>query len=264
MPIITAAIVPHSPALLPSLGKERQESIHATRSSLEALNATFIEKELDTIVCIAPHGSHKKRTDSSLHVPRAYHARFAQFGDLITEAHYPSDPVLADQMKQELTSRKRTIRYTSAPQLEYSAGIPLLWLMKNLSAKLVVFHPGEPLPLKDAFQLGADMRPSLQRSQKRIGCIASGDLSHCLTENAPAGFNIGGLQFDQELVSLIKTQRTKKILKIEQSTLETFGVCGMASIAVLLGILEPMTCEPRVLSYEGSLGVGLLAVTYAI
>lgn len=262
MPIIHASIVPHSPVLMPLIGKEHYDRLSETTRALAALNTRLKELKPDTIVVIAPHASTHEQSGLSIHAPERYIARYEQFGDMATSQEYFPDTVLADQVKQSLLTAKINAAYTSDEQLEYSVGIPLFHLMKGLSAKLLVIHPGETDPLKACKDVGEVLQKCFQESAKSIVVVASGDLSHCLTPDAPGGYLPAAVQFDKEMVGLLKAQRIKKIIKLDPEIIRQFGVCGVGVFTILFGMLDSMTFTHSFLGYEAPLGVGHIVMEF--
>lgn len=262
MSIVHACIAPHSPVLMPLIGKEHYERLSETTRSLATVNTRLKELKPDTIVVLAPHASAHEKTGLSIHVPEKYSARYEQFGDMATHQDFFPDTVLADQVKDALLTSKIHATYTSDKELEYSAGIPLFHLTKGVTAKLLVIHPGEHTLLKDCKDVGVVLQKCFQESEKRIAIIASGDLSHCLTEGAPGGYIPAAMQFDKDIVGFLKAQRIKQMVKIEPTIIDQFGACGISVYTILLSILDTMTCSPSFLSYEAPLGVGHIVIEY--
>ena len=104
----------------------------------------------------------------------------------------------------------------------------------------------------------------LSEKNKKIAVIASGDLSHCVTKDAPAGYSPRGKEFDEKLVELITNKNITGILKIDQGLIEEAGECGLRSIMILLGLLERINYTPEILSYEAPFGVGYLVANFKL
>ena len=56
MPIKLAAIVPHPPVLIPSIGKENLLQLEKTRSSYTKIGEALAEEKIETIILISSHG----------------------------------------------------------------------------------------------------------------------------------------------------------------------------------------------------------------
>ena len=53
-------------------------------------------------------------------------------------------------------------------------------------------------------------------SDKKIAVVASGDLSHALSSDSPAGYSPEGKKFDKNLIKLIQKKDIKNILKFDK------------------------------------------------
>jgi len=107
-------------------------------------------------------------------------------------------------------------------------------------------------------EFGKNLKEAILNTAKRIAVIASGDLSHCLTENAPAKFNPAGKEFDDMLIKLLKKEDAQGIVNLDKILIENAAECGLRSILILLGILNHIKFQTKILSYEAPFGVGYL------
>ncbi|MCR3921157.1 MAG: AmmeMemoRadiSam system protein A, partial [Firmicutes bacterium] len=108
------------------------------------------------------------------------------------------------------------------------------------------------------YAFGKAVRKALQRLHRHAAVICSADLSHRLTEDAPAGFSRSGAEFDRKLRQMVETFDTKAILSMDNQLLQEAGECGYRSLVLGLGILDGVDVQPQILSYESPFGVGYL------
>ena len=108
------------------------------------------------------------------------------------------------------------------------------------------------------------IKSKLLSSSARIAVIASGDLSHKLSKNAPAGYSPKGKKFDKKLIDCLLKKQTHEIIKFKPELIADAGECGLKSIIILLGVLEGMKYEPQLLSYESPFGVGYLTMNFKL
>jgi AMMECR1 domain-containing protein len=95
----------------------------------------------------------------------------------------------------------------------------------------------------------------------RAVLLASGDLSHRLSAEAPAGFSPTGLVFDQTLVNLLQQGEWQRIFTMDDHLCKEAGECGFRTVLILLGALEKSLPHANLLAYEGPFGVGYATVT---
>ena len=251
---------------MPTLGKEHTEQLHATIGGLEAVNARLRELEIDTIVIVASEGDATPRGGEEtffIHAPEQYKADFIDFGDLRTSLEFNTDHFLADQLKRELLEAGFAVQYHSEHKLEYDASVPLSYLVKGLEIKVVLIHPSGATA-KQQFLFGKELQKTLQESPRHIALIASGELSHRLTPDSPAGYWNEALSFDQKLIKMLKEKRYRKILNLKPDTLADAQACGLSSFMIMLGALEHINCTANLISYEGPLGIGHLVMEYVL
>ena len=203
MPIIFAAISPHPPIILPSVGSlEDREKVKNTIESLKNLGKKLEELKPNLIIISSPHP-------------------------------------------------------------DWGFNVPLFFLAKDFKGKIETYLTGLESP-KFYFEEGKKVYREIS-SVNKVALIASGDLSHCLKEDGPYGFNSDGPKFDKELIESLKKKDIERILKLDELYPEA-GECGLRSICFLLGILEVsgQNYQPEILSYEGPFGVGYLVANFKL
>ena len=154
------------------------------------------------------------------------------------------------------------LQLISDPRLDHGTSIPLYLLSRHLpDIKIIpLYYSG--LNLAAHYNFGQLLKNELLSAKARIAVIASGDLSHRLTENAPAGYNPKAKKFDKKLINCLLRKETNQIINFNHNFIADAGECGLKSIIILLGILEGARFEPELLSYESPLGVGYLVMNY--
>jgi len=167
----------------------------------------------------------------------------------------------------------------SSPHPDWGFNVPLYFLAPDFKGKiktyLTKFEPPEFY-----FNQGKKVYQELDKD-KNYALIASGDLSHCLKEEGPYGFNPDGPKFDKDLIKFLEKKDIENFLKLDETYPEA-GECGLRSFSFLLGILEEAEIHPvksseagakqfsrvnwqaEILSYEAPFGVGYLVVNFKL
>jgi hypothetical protein len=114
------------------------------------------------------------------------------------------------------------------------------------------------LPFDKLYEFGQCIREAVEESDERVVYIASGDLSHRLTSDAPAGYSPKGREYDEALVEKVRKADVRGLLETDLTLLEKAGECGTRSIVMMFGALHGRKPEPEIYSYEGPFGVGYL------
>ena len=262
MPIVFSAIVPHAPILIPAIGKENLDQIKKTQSSYQELEQDLYASAPDSIIIISPHGLIQPGAFTINSSPE-FKINFENFGDFTTTMELPGDIGLAYKIKENLET-KAPLQLITEEILDHGTGVPLYLLTKNIkSIKIIpLYYSG--LDLKAHFEFGQLLKRELLVSKERIAVIASGDLSHKLTKNAPAGYSPKAAKFDKKLIEYLKNEKAQDILSLNETLIVEAGECGLKSIIILLGILDGIQYTPEMLSYEAPFGVGYLTMNFKL
>ncbi len=166
-----------------------------------------------------------------------------------------------ETLGEKLKEKAPDVILISSPHTDWGFNVPLFFLAKNFRGKIKTYLMGVREP-EFYFKEGKKAYQSLEKG-KKYALIASGDLSHCLKEEGPYGFNPQGPKFDKALIEYLKKKDIDNFLKLNEYFPEA-GECGLRSFCFLLGILEVsgIDWKPEILSYEGPFGVGYLVANF--
>ena len=262
MSIVFAAITPHPPILIPAIGKENAGQLLATAEAFRKLEEIIYVSKVETILIISPHGLVQSKSFSMNLTPK-FNADFSEFGDLATKFTIKGDVGLAHRIRENLET-SAALQLITDPKLDYGSAIPLFLLAQKLPQIKIIPLYYSGADLETHFKFGQLLKRELIYSQNRVAVIASGDLSHRLTKNAPAGYSPKATKFDQKLIELLQKNQAEEILRLNQQQVMEACECGLKSIAILLGILDGVKHEPQKLSYEAPFGVGYLVMNFRL
>lgn len=262
MPIVFSAIVPHPPILIPTIGKKNINQLKATSASYFELEQNLYAAQAETIIIISPHGQTQAQA-FTMNLCQQFKGDFEEFGDLATNFNLSGDIALAHKIKEKLET-KVPLQFISDAKLDHGASIPLYLLTRHLPKIKIIplYHSG--LDLKAHFNFGQLIKNQLAGLPARTAIIASGDLSHRLSKNAPAGYSAKGKKFDKKLIDGLLAKRAEEIINLTPELAAEAGECGLKSIAILLGALDGIKYEPKLLSYETPFGVGYATVYFKL
>jgi aromatic ring-opening dioxygenase LigB subunit len=260
MGIITAAIVPHPPLLIPAIGKDNISLLKKTADSYKEIEADLYAGQIDTIIILSSHGPLQERT-FGINIGDEFQIKFENFGDFSSKSSLAGNVGLAQELKERLSGLS-DVELINRPDLDHGVGIPLYLLTPNLKKiKIVPVYPSED-DLESHFEFGKNLRRPLQIQEERIAVISSGDLSHSLTKSAPAGYSPKAAKFDQRIIEFLKTKNFEEILDMNEKTINEMQTCALKPLAVLGGTFETINFEPQLLSYEFPFGVGYLTMKF--
>ena len=268
--IVGSFFMPHPPVLLPEIGGKRERQIAATTKSADRIADEISRLEPDTIILSTPHAPCFR---DFFYITRTKNlsGSFAAFGSPQLEFSFENDlPLAEDIIRQAERSglpagfldHSTRERLAISEQLDHGAMVPLYFVWKKMrNFKLVLLST----PMMDShqiFKFGQSIADAVTASDRRVVYLASGDLSHGLTEDAPAGLLEQGAQYDRRIKRIIETNDLDDLLKISQLEMQEAAECGTRSLVMMYGALDGCELESRVLSYEGPFGVGYLCASF--
>lgn len=261
--IVFASFVPHSPLLIPGVGKENLAQLHGTIEAYQKLEQEIYSAKPEVIVLIARHAEILANAFSINQRPEI-HVDFKKFGDLVTKISISNDLALGYRIK-EAAETSIPIILTAQENLDYSTGVPLYYLAKHLPNTKVVPISYSALDNQTHFDFGRHLKEIINRSGKRIAVIAAGDLSHKLHQDSPAGYSTRAQEFDQLLMKLLNENKLDEILNIERSFVEEVAsLDGFYSLLILLGIIKNLNYQSERLSYQAPFGIGYLVENFKL
>lgn len=262
MALSAAAILPHSPLLIPTVGRDNISQANATVKAMKKVAQIFKGKEIDTIIIISTHGSQIDEVFTINHCPK-FQADFEKFGDLITKMEIASDVGLAYKIKESLETKKQLI-LSCEPQLDYSVAVPMHYFHEGLPGVSLIPLYTAKLSSKEHYELGQMMRHAINETSKKIAIVAVGDLARA-DDKEKTTFGSDGLkEFDDLVIRLLKSKRINELKSINPKLLAESHECLYLALMILLGILNETDYKPDIFSYETPFGVGLLTANLGV
>lgn len=263
MPLLNAAIVSHSPILIPEIGKLNQRVLQKTVDAYQSLANELQGNDIETIIVISPHGQ-VQEDRFTINIGPELNIDLSGFGFLGTGRKFYSDLNLIDELKN---TEGTEIQLISNPKLDYGTSVPLYLLTAGMpDVKIVSISYASGLSLEEHIALGNRINQVISNSAKRIAVIASGDLSHKLKKNSPTGYSPKGAKFDNKLIEFLNDSKTAKenILNMDAKLIADAGECGLRSIVILMGILNGRDYQPEVMAYQTDFGIGYLTMNFKL
>ncbi|HEV7745822.1 MAG TPA: AmmeMemoRadiSam system protein A [Pyrinomonadaceae bacterium] len=255
--IVFSGIVPHPPIMVPEVGGDAVVSVQASIAAMAELTRRIIESGAETVVLISPHAPLDARAFVAYHSPKLS-GDFANFRAPNTRVEFVVDEELLAAITEIAGRENYEVLDLENYQLDHGSAVPLYFLDRNGWRGRVVALGYSFLSDDDHLKFGNCIRSAAEGIGRPIAFVASGDLSHRLKPEAPAGYNTAAQRFDNEVVEAINNGSPEEIIAIDQDLRRLAGECGYRSMLVALGVSQklPRACE--VLSYEAPFGVGYL------
>ena len=252
-----AAITPHPPIIIPGIGQEDDLRLVAdTIASMQKLGGELEAVNPDLLVIISPHAPLEPYS-FGINRQRHLEGSFSDFG-LDRSFRLDNDLQVVDRIMFAGKNNDEDVPvHTFESHLDHGALVPLFYLARNIQPA-VVHLSFSFMSLERHFNYGEIIGRILEQDPRKVAIIASGDLSHRLTKNAPAGYSPRGAEFDHELISMLSNNFIGNILGLKPAFTDEVGECGLRSIVMSLGMLKHKKYSFSLLSYESPFGVGYL------
>ncbi|MFA6098387.1 MAG: AmmeMemoRadiSam system protein B [Patescibacteria group bacterium] len=262
--LVFSALTPHPPLIVPEIGKENLKFVEKTVKAMQKLAEELYASKPETIITISPHGQIIPEA-FSINMSPKFEINFNDFGDLSIKIPLNGDIGLIHHYK-EILETKIPVVLTHQEKLDHGVGVPLYYLTKLFDSNKIKIVPisYSLLDYQAHYDLGRKLQEDIINDTKRIAVIASGDMSHRLTTDAPAGYSHWAKKFDETIIEKIKSRDHNGIKSLDEDFIDEAGECGLRSLIILLGILNTTEYTPEILSYEGPFGVGYLVVNFQL
>ncbi len=264
--IMNGYILPHPPIIVPGIGHGREREAASTIEAVKQAASEIAKKRPDTIIVSTPHAP-SFRDYVYILDSEPLEGDFTAFGSPEIRFSFQNNAELAGAIAEKAASmdiaagglgeaQKR--RYGISGRLDHGALVPLCFIAEELENFRLVCISTPFLSLREIYGFGKCIREAVEESGENVVYIASGDLSHRLTKDAPAGYHPKGREYDEALVGKVRSADVKGLLETDPDLLEKAGECGTRSVIMMFGVLDGLKLTPEIYSYEGPFGVGYL------
>jgi len=259
MPLVYACICPHPPVIVPEVGRGREAD---TARTIEALRRVAEELALyrpESALLVSSHGPAQRQAMGILTAPQV-EGSFAEWGASELGFAFETDQELGDRIREEATRADVplvALRHWDSG-LDWGCTVPLYYLREALTEARLLPMTISWLEPRFHFAFGQAIGRALAEYERRVVFICSADLSHALMPGAPNGYDPAGRLFDERYRRTIDEWDVKWLLHLDSDFRRHAAEDAVPQTAVLMGALSGYRIQPRVLSYEGPLGVGYL------
>ncbi len=255
---------PHPPIIIPEIGRDRLNEVTQTVEGLRQVMHRLVAVTPDSVVVISPHAPRDPRSFSAYTGPRL-RGDFAPFLAPHVELEFPNDVPLLSRIATLCHDRGISIWMIPAGrELDHGALVPLYFLREaGWTSSIVVFGLPFELDVDRHFRFGECIAEAARQLRRKIALIASGDMSHRLTPDAPYEYHPRAHLYDERIVAAVANGAVDDILNIDPALRELAGEDTYQSLLVALGANGRTFHHPRVISYEGPFGVGYLTAILA-
>jgi MEMO1 family protein len=261
--VVFAALMPHAPVLIPSVGRERMERLESTVAAIREAARRAVATRPDALVLVSPHAPREPET-FGIWAGERLQGTLRAFGAPEAGVDFQNDEALAAKIAQSAAQRDVPTRRITGLALDHGAVVPF-WFFAEAGWRGPAVTA--TLSLTDHFKVvefGEAIADAATRTGRRVAIIASGDMSHRLTLSARCGFDARGTEFDQWLLDTLRRRRCRDLLRFSPDLEEAAQEDALDSMLVGFGATGFKTDCTEVLSYEAPFGVGYgVAILYS-
>ena len=255
--IVFSGIAPHPPIMVPEVGGAASAEVRGSIKAMAELTRRIIASGAETVVLISPHAPLDARAFVAYHAPKLY-GDFANFRAANARVEFPLDEEMLAAITTSAAKQDYEVMNLADYALDHGSAVPLYFLDRNGWRGRVVTLGYSFLSNDDHLKFGSCIRTAADVVGRPVAFVASGDLSHRLKPEAPAGYSPAAQRFDNEVVDAIHDNSPERIIDIDQDLRRTAGECGYRSMLVALGATRELQPSCEVLNYEAPFGVGYL------
>lgn len=259
-----AAYTPHPLVTIPELGKASIDKARKTITSFKTLTEELYSAKPDKVIILS---SHTPAVDGAFTInqrPKLI-VEFSKFGNLSDKLVFLNDVGFGYKIK-EAVETSIPVALVDDEVLDYGTAVPLYHLSQPLDKETlrILSIGASNLDLASHHNFGTQINRQINLTTDRIAVIASGDLSHGVTQGSVVTYDQKAAAFNKSIVRAIKDRDVEWLLSVTEEDRQLVTECGLNVLSLLFGILDQRKYEPDILSYESSLGVGYLAVYFAL
>lgn len=261
--LVFSAIAPHSPLLIPTIGKEHCGELTHTLDAYRTLEEHLYAAKPDTLVLISSHAAYYP-DGFSCNIAPSYTGTLKEFGDHSTTVKAKGDSLFIDHLHRHMRETSIPFSLMSEEKLDYGMTISLHFLQGHLPNLKIVPLSISGLSNEEHVKFGQEVMQTIHDDTRRIALLACADLSHHANERSKHGVNEAGPAFERAVKSAVEQVNPAPLLALDQQTLVEAKQCSAQAISLLLGAIQHMHVKPTVLCYEAPFGVGLYTAEFEL
>ena len=243
--------------MVPEVGRESIAEVRGSIDAMAELTRRLIESGAESVVLISPHAPLEPYAFVAYRGTKVT-GDFANFRAPAVHFQVSIDEGLLAAITRTAQRDGYEVVSLASHHLDHGTAVPLYFLYQNGWVGDVVGLGYSFLSNEDHLRFGSCIGRAINELGRSVAIVASGDLSHRLKPDAPAGYNPTAYIFDSEVVDALRCNCPDRIINIDQDLRRVAGECGYRSMLVAFGATRGLPLDCEVLHYEAPFGVGYL------
>jgi len=271
MPLVFGCIAPHGGiAIAEACAPGQRELAAHTRRGLEELGRRFDDAAPEVTVVLTPHNIH---VEGAMAVVTSGTVAGSLEGAPDVRLRTPVDRELANAIRDAIVadgipavgvSYGANDAAASTFPMDWAILVPI-WFMggrRVAPVPVVVVAPARDLPYERHVRAGRAIARAAESSGKRVALVASCDHGHGHDANGPYGYTPRSLEFDEQIVALIKADDLGGLLRMDPRLPVEGKADSYWQMLMLHGALHG-AWRGELLSYEAPTYFGMLCAAYS-
>ncbi|PKK40092.1 ACR domain-containing protein [Clostridiaceae bacterium JG1575] len=255
MSLIRAYLVAHPPILVPQVGRGEERAVQKTRKAFAEIRQDLQATAPETVLLISPHMPSFEEAFALAQGSEDF-GSLAAFGAPQVASRVVYDREFQASLEECAEKAGLPLRSLSPLPLDHGALVPLSELQSAVPRARWIRLAPCGRSLADHYRMGLLLQQTADALHRNVSLIASGDLSHALTPDAPCGYYEEGARYDAQVMEHLAQSDFLSILNLDPALVEKAMACAPGPLALLFGFLDGRQVISEVLSYEGPFGVG--------
>lgn len=257
MGLLKAFVVPHPPLIVSDVGRGSENQVIKTIKAYEKVADEIANLKPDTIIISSPHA---QIYNDYFHISpnsEAY-GSFEDFG----APNVTFKEIYDEELVREISLIARDNNFPAGtygekdPKLDHGTMVPLYFIEQKYKSFKLVRIGLSNLGELEHYHLGEIIKEAVNKLDKKVVYVASGDLSHRLQPDGPYGITDEGIEYEKEIMNDLSTASFNKLLNYDEKLLSNAGICGHDSFIIMAGVLDGLNVDVETLSHEDITGVG--------
>lgn len=260
------AFFPHPPIAVEEVGGTETIKVIRTANAMSELAMEIKQYDPEVVVLITPHG-HVFNDAVTITAIDPLKGDLGNFGASHIKVAFNLDreavQTISDSCRGTgiycgILNMEDLKSYRLSSQLDHGQVVPLTFIAKTgWQGNLIPINMGY-LPYEELYDFGRILRDSMDSLDRNWILLVSGDLSHRLLPQAPAGYSPQGAIFDEIVRQCVREGDVRRLINLDNQLIEEAGECGLRPLVMAMGALDGYQINSRELSYEGPFGVGYM------
>ena len=248
--------------MVPEVGGDAAREVGGSIEAMRVLTERVMACGAETVVIVSPHAPLEAHAFVAYRDPEL-RGSFAPFRAAHATVSAPLDAELLEAIERAAAEDGFEISPLEGYGLDHGTAVPLYFMLRNGWRGSLVALGYSFLPDEDHLRFGASLSRAVAAVGRPVALVASGDLSHRLTRDAPAGYRPDAHLFDEQVVESLRACEPRGIAEIDQGLRRLAGECGYRSMLVAVGATQGLRTDCEVLHYEAPFGVGYMVAQLA-